>query len=83
MALNTCKFEIISLNCRSMNRNWKSLKFLLLPLMPNCDVMALSETWLNVPETVDARHQQEGHSCNIGNAPNFVRKKLKTMICVF
>ena len=59
MALNTCKFEIISLNCRSMNRNWKSLKFLLLPLMPNCDVMALSETWLNVPETVDARHQQE------------------------
>ena len=24
-----------------------------------------------------------GHSCNIGNAPNFVEKKLKTVICVF
>ena len=25
----------------------------------------------------------QGHSCNIGNAPNFVGKKLKTVICVF
>ena len=24
-----------------------------------------------------------GHSCNIGNAPNLVGKKLKTVICVF
>ena len=26
---------------------------------------------------------QEGHSCNIGNAPSLVGKKLKTVICVF
>ena len=25
----------------------------------------------------------QGHSCNIGNAPNFVEKKLKTVIWVF
>jgi len=24
-----------------------------------------------------------GHSCNIGNAPSLVGKKLKTVICVF
>ena len=24
-----------------------------------------------------------GHSCNIGNAPNFGGKKLKTVICEF
>ena len=59
MALNTRKYEIFSLNCRSINRNWKSLKVLLLPCIPNCKILALSETWLNVPETVDARRQQE------------------------
>ena len=26
---------------------------------------------------------QKGHSCNIGNAPSLVGKKLKTVICVF
>ena len=26
---------------------------------------------------------QQGHSCNIGNAPSLVGKKLKTVICVF
>ena len=25
----------------------------------------------------------EGHSCNIGNAPNLVRKKMKTAFCLF
>ena len=27
--------------------------------------------------------KQLGHSCNIGNAPSLVGKKLKTVICVF
>ena len=27
--------------------------------------------------------EQKGHSCNIGNAPSLVGKKLKTVICVF
>ena len=38
---------------------------------------------------VKSAHQQallaslQGHSCNIGNAPSLVGKKLKTVICVF
>ena len=34
------------------------------------------------PELIDSLLLME-HSCNIGNAPNFVGKKLKTVICVF
>ena len=38
-----------------------------------------------VVQNVQNKHLQrlQGHSCNIGNAPNLVGKKLKTVICVF
>ena len=29
------------------------------PSHTNCDILALSETWLNLPETLEARHQKE------------------------
>ena len=35
------------------------------------------------PCTEGSACKQQGHSCNIGNAPSLVGKKLKTVICVF
>ena len=52
MALDTCKYEIISINW-SINRKLKGLKVLLLLHIQ------IDETWLNLPESLDARHQKE------------------------